>query len=64
MATGPHSSLHVTVPQGVMFGGAEQEEVERGECQDVEIGVQELQGNSKDDCTVGRDDGILCSRNT
>ena len=38
MAIGPRSSLRVTVPQGVMFGGAEEDVVERGECHNVEMG--------------------------
>ena len=57
MAKGPRSSLRVTVPQGVMFGGPEQGvvEAEQDECQGVEISVEDVgEGNSKDDCMVGR----------
>ena len=45
----PHSSFRVTVPQNVMFGAAERDVVERGECHNVEIGVEEVEG-SNDDC--------------
>ena len=36
----PHSSSRVTVLQGVVFGGAEDEVVERGACHNDEIGVE------------------------
>ena len=51
VAIGPRSSFHVTVPQGVMFGGAEQVVVERGECHNVEIGVESVEGTDEDGMT-------------
>ena len=36
----PHCSFRATVPQGRVFGGAEDEVVERGECHNDEIGVE------------------------
>ena len=67
MAKGPHSSLRVTVPQGVMFGGPEEGVVEVGqdECQGVEIHVEEVEaGINKDDCMVGRVMMDFCTRAT
>ena len=52
MAIGPHSSFRATVPQGVMFGGAEEGVVERGECHKVVIGVENVEGTD-DDCMAG-----------
>ena len=53
VAMGPHSSFRATVPQGVLFGGAEEYVVERGECQNVQIGVENVEGTD-DDCMAGR----------
>ena len=57
MGKGPNSSLRGSVPQGVMIGGPEEGVVEvgQGECQGVEINVEDVEeGNSKDDCMVER----------
>ena len=43
VAIGARSSLRVTVVQGVLLGGAEEDVFERGECQDVEIGVEDVE---------------------
>ena len=40
MAKGPHSSSRVTVPEGKLFGVAEDDVIERGECHNDEIGVE------------------------
>ena len=45
----PHSSHRVTVPQGLVFGGAEDEVVERGECNNDEIGVENAKEAGQDD---------------
>ena len=47
MATVPHSSFRVTVPQNVMFGGAERDVVERGERHNVEISVDRSRGKQR-----------------
>ena len=48
----PHSSFRVTVLQGVMFGGSEEDVVERGECHNVEIGAENVEGTDED-CMTG-----------
>ena len=45
----PHSPFRVTVPQNVMFGGAERDVVERGERHNVKMSVDTVEG-SNDDC--------------
>ena len=40
MATVPHNSFRATVPQGIVFGGAEDQVAERSECHNDEIGVE------------------------
>ena len=40
MAIVPYSSFRATVPQGSVFGGAQDEVVERGECHNDERGVE------------------------
>ena len=45
----PHSSFRVTVLQGVVFGGAEDEVVERGACHNDEIGEENAKEAGQDD---------------
>ena len=49
MAIVPHSSFRAIDPQGILLGGVEDDVVERGECHDDEIGVENA-------CETGKDD--------
>ena len=46
-----------------MFGGAEEDVVVRGECHNVEIGVENVEGTDED-CMTEDDDGLLMRKNT